>query len=60
MERRGVEPQKVADVVAHALTAEKPKTRYVVGVDARVQGLLRATLTDRALDKVLARVTGMR
>lgn len=60
MERRGVDPQKVADVVAHALTADKPKTRYVVGVDARVQALLRAALTDRALDRVLGRVTGMR
>jgi NAD(P)-dependent dehydrogenase (short-subunit alcohol dehydrogenase family) len=60
MERRGVEPQKVADVVAHALTADKPKTRYVVGLDARVQGALRAALPDRALDKVLARATGLR
>ena len=60
LERRGVDPQKVADVVAHALTADKPKTRYVVGIDARVQGLLRAALPDRALDRVLGRVTGIR
>jgi NAD(P)-dependent dehydrogenase (short-subunit alcohol dehydrogenase family) len=60
MERRGVEPEKVAKVVAHALTADKPKTRYVVGIDARVQGALRAALPDRALDKVLARATGLR
>jgi len=60
MDRRGVAPQKVADVVAHALTAEKPKTRYVVGIDARVQAALRAALSDRALDRVLGRVTGLR
>jgi len=60
MDRRGVAPQKVADVVADALTAEKPKTRYVVGIDARVQAALRAALSDRALDRVLGRVTGLR
>ena len=58
-ERRGVPPAKVAAVVAHALTSDKPKTRYVVGVDARVQAALRAALPDRALDKVLGRVTGL-
>ena len=52
MDRRGSPPQKVADAVAHALTAEKPKTRYLVGIDARVQASLRALLPDRALDVV--------
>jgi len=58
-ERRGVPPAKVAAVVAHALTAEKPKTRYLVGIDARVQAGLRAALPDRALDRVLGRVSGL-
>jgi NAD(P)-dependent dehydrogenase (short-subunit alcohol dehydrogenase family) len=58
-DRRGIAPQKVADVVAHALTDEKPKTRYLVGVDARVQATLRAVLPDRALDRVLGRVSGL-
>jgi NAD(P)-dependent dehydrogenase (short-subunit alcohol dehydrogenase family) len=59
-ERRGVAPEKVANVVAHALTADKPKTRYLVGIDARVQAGLRAALPDRALDRVLGRVSGLR
>jgi NAD(P)-dependent dehydrogenase (short-subunit alcohol dehydrogenase family) len=59
-DKRGVAPKKVAKVVAHALTADKPKTRYLVGVDARVQALLRAALTDRALDRVIGRVSGVR
>jgi NAD(P)-dependent dehydrogenase (short-subunit alcohol dehydrogenase family) len=58
-ERRGVPPSKVAGVVAHALTADKPKTRYLVGIDARVQAGLRAALPDRALDRVLGRVSGL-
>jgi NAD(P)-dependent dehydrogenase (short-subunit alcohol dehydrogenase family) len=59
-ERRGVPPGKVAQAVAHALTADKPKTRYLVGVDARAQAVLRAALPDRALDRVLGRLSGMR
>jgi hypothetical protein len=47
---RGVAPARVADAVAHALTAERPRTRYVVGPDARVQALLRAALPDRAFE----------
>jgi NAD(P)-dependent dehydrogenase (short-subunit alcohol dehydrogenase family) len=58
-ERRGVPPSKVAGVVAHALTADKPKTRYLVGIDARVQAGLRAALPDRALDRVLGRLSGL-
>jgi NAD(P)-dependent dehydrogenase (short-subunit alcohol dehydrogenase family) len=58
-ERRGVPPVKVASVVAHALTADRPKTRYLVGIDARVQAGLRAALPDRALDRVLGRVSGL-
>jgi NAD(P)-dependent dehydrogenase (short-subunit alcohol dehydrogenase family) len=59
MDRRGSPPQKVADAVAHALTADKPKTRYLVGVDARVQAGLRAALPDRALDRLLGRMSGL-
>ena len=32
--------EQVAGVVEHALTARRPKARYVVGADARVQALL--------------------
>ena len=58
-ERRGVPPSKVGGVVAHALTADNPKTRYLVGIDARVQAGLRAALPDRALDRVLGRLSGL-
>jgi NAD(P)-dependent dehydrogenase (short-subunit alcohol dehydrogenase family) len=58
--RRGVPPAKVAAAVGHALSADKPKTRYLVGSDARGQAVLRAVLPDRALDAVVARVSGVR
>jgi short-subunit dehydrogenase len=41
---------RVADVVEHALTARRPKTRYLVGFDARVQAWVRAWLPDRWRD----------
>ena len=53
---RGIAPDKVAKVVAHALTARRPRTRYVVGADARGQALARRLLPDRAFDWVVAHV----
>lgn len=32
--RKAISPDKVAKAVAHAMTARRPKTRYVVGADA--------------------------
>ena len=49
---------KVAAAVVEAVTAERPRTRYVVGADARGQMLLKAALPDRAYDALVARVTG--
>lgn len=40
-------PGIVADAVAHALTARRPKLRYAVGREARLVGLGRRLLSDR-------------
>ncbi|MCC6795967.1 MAG: SDR family oxidoreductase [Candidatus Hydrogenedentes bacterium] len=50
-----VSPQCVADAVAHALTASRPKTRYLVGKDARVQMLL-TYLPDRWRDFLIMKL----
>lgn len=50
-----VPAQRVADCVAHALTARRPKTRYLVGKDARIQMLL-TWLPDRLRDKLILRM----
>jgi len=40
-------PEVVADVVEHALTADKPKLRYAVGREARLVGIAKRLLSDR-------------
>lgn len=52
---RGVSPERVAEAVVHALTAQRPRTRYLVGTDARIQAQLRKLLPDRVLDRLVAR-----
>lgn len=46
-------PEDVADVVVHALTSAEPKTRYVVGRDARIRLWLSRLLPDRAMDTIV-------
>jgi NAD(P)-dependent dehydrogenase (short-subunit alcohol dehydrogenase family) len=53
---RGIPPEKVAAAIAHALSASRPRTRCLVGADARGQALARRLLPDRALDWVVARL----
>lgn len=50
---RGLPPDAVARVVEHALTARKPKTRYMIGKDAKVRSWLRH-LPDRWRDRIIA------
>jgi NAD(P)-dependent dehydrogenase (short-subunit alcohol dehydrogenase family) len=53
--RRAVPPERVAKVIEHALTASRPRGRYLVGPDARVQAALRH-LPARASDALVARI----
>jgi NAD(P)-dependent dehydrogenase (short-subunit alcohol dehydrogenase family) len=53
--RDGMAPEKVAARVAHALTAARPRTRYLVGAEARAFVLTRRLLGDRRTDAIVAR-----
>jgi NAD(P)-dependent dehydrogenase (short-subunit alcohol dehydrogenase family) len=56
---RAISPDKVAEAIDHALTARRPRTRYLVGADARGQALLKRLAPDRLLDRVVARAMGL-
>jgi NAD(P)-dependent dehydrogenase (short-subunit alcohol dehydrogenase family) len=53
--QHAIPPERVARVIHHALAARRPRTRYLVGLDARVGALLRKVLPDRAMDRILLR-----
>lgn len=52
---RGLPPDTVAAAVEHALVGGSPRTRYVVGRDARIQIALRRWVPDRLRDRLLTR-----
>ena len=52
--KNGAPPQLVADAIALALTAARPRTRYVVGRDARFAARFVAPLPDRWRDRLMA------
>ncbi len=51
--KRGIDPDKVAKAIEHALTASRPKARYLVGPDAKAAGAVFAKLPDRMREGVL-------
>jgi NAD(P)-dependent dehydrogenase (short-subunit alcohol dehydrogenase family) len=56
---RGIPPEKVAATIEKALTAARPRTRYLVGLDARGQALIGALLPDRVVDRLISLTTGI-
>jgi NAD(P)-dependent dehydrogenase (short-subunit alcohol dehydrogenase family) len=55
---RGLPAQAVADVVGEALTADKPRTRYLVGRDAKVRARIAGIVPDRVMDRLIGRALG--
>ncbi len=52
-EQRAISPDAVVKAVRHALTARRPKTRYLVGNDANIRALMQKLLPDRLHDRLL-------
>jgi len=55
---RGIPPEKVAQAIEHALTARRPRTRYLVGIDAKFQARARRLIPTRVFDRIVARAAG--
>ncbi|MDZ8104967.1 MAG: SDR family oxidoreductase [Nostoc sp. DedQUE12a] len=56
---RGISADIVAQAVVHALIAKQPKTRYLVGQDAKIQALLKHILPDRLHDRLILYSMGL-
>jgi NAD(P)-dependent dehydrogenase (short-subunit alcohol dehydrogenase family) len=54
-EERGMEPSEVAEAIGTALTASRPRARYVVGGDAKVRAPMARFLPPRVMDRLIGR-----
>jgi NAD(P)-dependent dehydrogenase (short-subunit alcohol dehydrogenase family) len=57
--RRSSPPAVIAGIIAKAVTARRPKTRYAAGYGARPIIFLHDVLPDRAFDAFIRRATGV-
>ena len=54
----GSEPIAVAEVIGEALTTHRPRTRYLVGRDAKMRAAMSRVLPDRVMDRMISRALG--
>jgi NAD(P)-dependent dehydrogenase (short-subunit alcohol dehydrogenase family) len=57
--KRGIPPAKVAAAIEHALTARRPRSRYLVGLDAKLQARIKPLVPPRIWDRTVARIMGL-
>jgi NAD(P)-dependent dehydrogenase (short-subunit alcohol dehydrogenase family) len=55
---RGLPPRAVAEVIGTALTADRPRARYLVGKDAKARALVARVVPDRVMDRLIGRALG--
>jgi hypothetical protein len=51
----GIEADVVSSTIGKALTARRPRTRYLIGRDAKLRGSLAGILPDRLMDRMILR-----
>ncbi len=52
---RGIPAEKVAEVIEHALTARRPRSRYLVGLEAKMGARARLLLPTPVFDRIVRR-----
>ncbi len=52
---RGIPAEKVAEVILGALRSDNPRTRYLVGADARIAARVNKVVGDRIFDRIIKR-----
>jgi NAD(P)-dependent dehydrogenase (short-subunit alcohol dehydrogenase family) len=55
---RGIPPERVAEQIEQALTARRPRARYLVGIDTKLQVRAKIVTPTRVWDRIVARVIG--
>ena len=58
-ERNGSDPKLVADTVLRALSARRPRTRYLAGKDGRLLAFVARWAPDRLFDRIRVRLFGL-
>lgn len=58
--RNGLPPEKVGEVVWHALTARRPNTRYAVVGRGALQRFVQQLLPKRLIDNIVAKALGLK
>jgi NAD(P)-dependent dehydrogenase (short-subunit alcohol dehydrogenase family) len=58
--RKGYPPEKVGDVVLHALTTPKPRVRYAVVPGNPIRQFIQMLLPKRVIDRIIARNLGFK
>jgi NAD(P)-dependent dehydrogenase (short-subunit alcohol dehydrogenase family) len=56
---RGIPPEKVAKVVEHALSSGRPRSRYLVGIDAKLQARIKPFVPTPIFDRIIARAMNL-
>jgi NAD(P)-dependent dehydrogenase (short-subunit alcohol dehydrogenase family) len=54
-EESGIEPRAVAEVIGKALSSARPRTRYLVGRDAKLRARMAKVMPDRMMDRAIVK-----
>ena len=58
-QRFSTSPEKASQTILRAVTAARPRTRYLIGTDAKLFARLKRILPDRWMDAIIFRLVGL-